>query len=531
MRDFSGAFTQGRGGDRIQLAVNQAYRFANRWWEPKYGGAKVVYLGVDTTDGVSADHLAITPNGGKQFDAWFDVGSHLLVRVREVQGFMTTQTLYSDYARVAEVTLPRGTVMDLGQGPAGNITLTLTNTKLRPRKPRSAFTCPVRMPQDATIKSGSARTTLNFRLLNNHIYVPVFVNSKGPYTFNVDTGGHLGLSPRLAAELGTDAEGKAPESGAGENPASTGFAHIDSVKLGDVRLQNQTAFVTEIYDEAVEGIPVDGMLGFELFRRFVVRIDYSGSTLTIFDPKRFRSHGAGTAIPFKFYDHLPEVAGRINDLLVRFDIDTGSRSELDFTSPFVKRADLRAKYPDAVNAMTGWGVGGPVSSRVLRLPALKVGSVQIDNPVAELSDAVHGSFSDANYDGNIGSALLKRFVVTFDYLHQRLYLKAANPTPPDVGTFDRSGMWINVGPAGYIVTALDEGGPAVEAGLKSGDIITHIDGRTSQTADLSDVRQRLRTLPAGTVVRLDVTRDSDHKTFDVTLRDLIPVAGGASMRQ
>jgi hypothetical protein len=30
---------------------------------------------------------------------------------------------------------------------------------------------------------------------------------------------------------------------------------------------------------------------------------------------------------------------------------------------------------------------------------------------------------------------------------------------------------------------------------------------------------------AGTVLRLDVTRDADHKTFDVTLRDLIPPAG------
>ncbi len=523
MRDFSGAFTEERGGDRIQLAVNQAYRFANRWWKPDYGGAKVDYLGVDTADGVSADHLAITPRGGKQFDAWFDVGSHLLLRVREVQGFMTTQTLYSDYARVDEATLARAIVMDLGQGPAGSITLTLANTVLRPKKSLSFFACPVRMPRDTTIENGSGRATLNFRLLNNHIYVPVFVNSKGPYTFIVDSGGHLALSPRLAAELGTHAEGNAPESGAGENPASTGFAHIDTVVLGDVRLQNQTAFVTDIYDEAVEGIPVDGMLGFEFFRRFVVRIDYLAHTLTVTDPKRFRFSGAGTAIPLKFYDHLPEVAGRFNKLAVRFDIDTGSRSELDFTSPFVKRADLHSKYPDAVKAMTGWGVGGPVRSTVTRLPALQVGSVKIDNPVVGLSDDVHGSGSDANYDGNIGSALLKRFVVTFDYPRQRLYLKAVKPTPPDVGTFDKSGMWINAGPSGYIVTALDEGGPAFDAGLKSGDIITRIDGQVPQTADLADVRQRLRNLPSGTVVRLDVTRDTDHQTFDVRLQDLIPV--------
>jgi hypothetical protein len=521
MRDFSGAYTPEEGGDRIALAVNQAYRLANLWWRPDFGGAEVVYVGREASDGAASDHLRVTPKGGKPFDAWFDAVSHDLTRVQEVQGFMVTQTLYSDYAPVAGVMLPRTTLMDLGAGPAAGITLTLRSAKLGPVRPLAAFSRPTALPDDAAIEGGAARATLPFRLLNNHIYVAAFVNGKGPYTFIVDTGGHLGLSPRLAAELGAAAQGQAPESGAGEKIASTAFAPVEQIKLGDVSLRRQTAFVGNIYDAAVEGVPVDGMLGFELFRRFVVQIDYGRQTLTFFDPARFRPADDGVLTPFVFYDHLPDVAGKIDGVPARFDIDTGSRSELDMTSPFVRRMDLHAKYPDAIQAVDGWGVGGPVSATVVRLGSVTLGDVRVDGPVADLSDAKHGSFSDANYDGNIGSALLKRFVVTFDYGHQRLYLRRLSPPPVDAGDFDRSGFWINASPSGYVVTALDRGGPAEAAGFQSGDVITKIDGRPARMAELSDVRRSFRTLPAGAVVRMDVDRGGAQKVLSLQLRDLV----------
>src|SRR5579862_5358034 len=45
MRDTSGANTPQQGGDRIALAVNEAYRLANLWWRPGYSGATVSYAG------------------------------------------------------------------------------------------------------------------------------------------------------------------------------------------------------------------------------------------------------------------------------------------------------------------------------------------------------------------------------------------------------------------------------------------------------------------------------------------------------
>jgi hypothetical protein len=520
MRDISGANTPEQGGDRITLAVNAAYRYANLWWRPDFGGAHVHYAGSDTSGGGRADHLVVTPKGGTRFDAWFDVDTHRLTYISEEQEFFLTRIFYAQYARRNGQLLPLLATIDRGVGKANYDTLRLRDASVIPALPQSAYALPAGSPTGARIVGGTS-TTLPFRLLNNHIYICGKVDGKGPFTFMVDTGGHTLLSPRLLAQLGGTSAGKAATSGVGPKIASLGFAKVGTIALGGVRMRDQTAFITNVYAAAIEGIPVDGMVGFELFRRFVVRIDYGRRTITFFDPKRYDAKFAGTAVPFKFYDHLPDVEGDIAGIPAHFDIDTGSRSELDVTSPFVTRKGLDVAYPRGVHAITGYGVGGAVNSYVVRIPSLRLGNVTVREPVAELSNASGGSFSDAHYDGNIGSALLKRFVVTFDYARRRMYLKRIVPAPADVGTFDRSGLWLNAEPGGYLVVSVDEGSPAAQAGLGAGDVITAIDGKPARMESLSDVRESLRTLPVGRTVRCYVSRRAARKTVSFTLRDQI----------
>ena len=141
--------------------------------------------------------------------------------------------------------------------------------------------------------------------------------------------------------------------------------------------------------------------------------------------------------------------------------------------------------------------------------------------VVGLSDASGGSFSDPNFDGNVGSALLKRFVVTFDYIGQIIYLNTIEPTPADVGTFDRAGWWINAQKYGYEVMDITPGGAASEAGLKLGDLIVTIDGQTVTEGDLSQARQKFRSAPPGTKVALTVRRGTEIRNVTLILREQI----------
>jgi len=521
MRDLSGANTAQEGGDRIPVAVNRAYRTANLWWRPGHAGANITYAGRESVAGAALDHLVVAPAGGKPFDAWFDADTHLLTRIAEDQQFFHTRTAYGDYRREGGLMLAHAVSFDVGVGEAGKETLKLTRVAITAPRPLADYARPTAPPVGASIEGGAASVTLPFRLLNNHIYVQARVNGKGPYTFIVDTGGHTLVSPHLVSEVGLTAVGAAATTGAGEGAQVSGFAHVDEIALGAVRLRDQTAFATNIYAPSIEGIAVDGMVGFELFRRFAVQIDYGRQTLTFTDPARFEPRDAGTAVPFVFYDHLPNIKGLIGEMPARFDLDTGSRSEIDLTSPFVAAHQLHAQFSKGVSVVTGWGVGGASRSYVVRMPSLTLGDVRVDNIVVGLSEDKGGSISDPNYEGNIGSGLLKRFVVTFDYAHQVLYLKPIVPEPVDAGRFDRSGMWINATADGFTVVDVAANGPAAQADIAVGDVITALDGRPVQADGLSDIRILLRAGPPGTKVQLTVKRAARTRAVTLVLHDQI----------
>ena len=521
MRDVSGANTAQEGGDRIPLAVNEAYRQANLWWRPDFGGAAVSYIGRTTVDGRTFDQLNVTPRGGRGFEAWFDTNTHLLAQIREDRQFFHTRTLFEDYRPENGLTLAHKITLDNGVGEAGYEHFELEKIALGPPRPLTTWSRPTAAPTGGRIEDGAASVSLPFRLLNNHIYVNVAVNGKGPYTFLVDTGGHFLISPELVAALGLKIVGAAPMSGAGEKTSSTGFTHVDDLALGSLHMRNQLGFAAPIYDPAIEGIRVDGMIGFELVRRFATQIDYGRHVITFTDPTRFDPQGAGTAIPFVFYDHLPNINGLIDDLPARFDIDTGSRAEVDITSPFVAAHDLRSRFSKGVSAVTGWGVGGPSRSYVVRLPSLTLGSVRVDNPVTGLSQDKHGSISDPNYEGNVGSGFLKRFVVTFDYAHQTMYLRPVEPPQVDVGQFDKAGMWINSRADGYLVTDVSALGPAARAGIQVGDVITRLDGVPPQFDQLAQARALLRTKPAGTRLAVELKRGATVQQVTLVLEDQI----------
>ncbi|MGI9169854.1 MAG: aspartyl protease family protein [Caulobacteraceae bacterium] len=521
MRDMSGAVTPQAGDDARQLAVNEAYRDANLWWRPRQGGASVISLGVKPDGGQTYDVISVTPAGGKAFEAWFDAQSHLLARTVELQGDQTITTFFSDYRPVDGALLAGKETIDDGTGVQYRQTLTLATARFVAARPAGAYAAPAWTVTAARIENASGRTTVPFKLLNNHIYAEVKVNGKGTFLFIFDTGGRDLLTPATAEALAVASQGASPGTGAGEGVVDTSFARGVDFRIGDLSIDNQSIAVLPFEAAPVEGFAEQGMIGFEVFRRFVTQIDYGRRTLTFIDPAGFDPKDAGAAVPFVFYGELPQVEGTFEGIPGKFDIDTGSRVELTLTKPFVDANRLVATHPKGVEAVDGWGVGGRSRSYVTRAVGLTLGPVEIAGLVAGLSRDSKGAFSAASYQGNVGSGLLKGFIVTFDYGHQIMYLRPLPKPDRDVGTFDRAGMWINTSPAGFKIVDLTAGGAAGAAGLKVGDEITSVDGVSAPSIAISDLRQRLRDEPAGTPVSLAVRSGAATRTVTLTLRDQI----------
>lgn len=520
-KDTSGTVTMQEGGDQHALAVNEAYRRANEWWRPDRGGATIA-AAEKSENGTRYDVLTVTPKDGLAFMAWFDAKTHLLIRTVEKRGPQTVTATLSDYAAVDGAMLPKKSVIDSGVGAKYIQTLTLTDASFLPPQSDAAYRAPKVSVTDFAIAGGAAETHFPIQLINNHIYGEAKVNGKGPFTFIFDTGGADIVTPKMAKELGLTVEGQLPGTGAGEGVMEGGFAKVAKLEVGGAELTGQVFAVFPLDAlEKVEGTKMPGMVGYEVFRRFVTRIDYGAKTVSLIDPKHFDAKDAGTPVPFKFNDHIPEVEGTFEGLPAKYDIDTGSRSELTLTKPFAEANALRAKHPKGVDAVDGWGVGGPSLGYVTMGKAMTIGTVSIGNVVTSLATQTKGGFADASYQGNVGGGILKRFIVTFDYNKQIMYLKPLPGPVADTGTFDRAGMWINEAPDGFEIVDVTKGAPAEKAGLVKGDIVAAVDGKPAKTIELYDLRRRLRNDAPGTAVRFTILRGGKSKDIEVALKNLI----------
>ena len=522
-KDPSGAVTVQAGGDQRKLAVNEAYRRSNAWWQPDFGGAEIAYEGTKTDAGNTYDVLKVTPKEGKDFQAWFDTKTHLLMRTVEVQSGNTITVTLSDYKSFDGVMLPVKGTIDDGNGAKYIQHVTLTETKFLPKEDNAAYSPPKVDLNDFHIAGGAKEATFPIEIVNNHIFGKVMANGKGPYTFIFDTGGHNLITPKTAKKLNLKMEGTMPGQGVGNKVEDIGITKLDTVEIaGKVTLDKQTFFVLDFAgDDDTEGFPMEGMIGFEGFRRFVTQIDYSAGTMTLMLPNAFDPKHAGTPIPFEMNGQIPQVKGSFEGIAGLFDIDTGARDEITLTGPFAKKEGLREKHPKGVEAVDGWGVGGPARGYVTRGGELMLGDVKIPTTVASFSLQEKGSFSDASYAANVGGGILKRFIVTFDYEHRIMYLKPATGPLTDIGTFDRSGMWVNgVKGSGYKIMDVTKGGAAETAGLKVGEIITSVDGKPAK-GPIYAVRKAWRNEPAGTVVELGVGTGKDARKVKLVLKDQI----------
>ncbi len=519
MREASGTVTTQDGADTRQLAVNEAYRDANLWWLADHGGARIGEPARKREQHRDYDVLSVTPAGGKSFEAWFDAGSHLLARIVEQQDTLTIVTHYQDYAAVDGVQLAHTLAVDDGSGPAGRQTYTLTSARFLPPRDASAFAKPVADLHDYAIADGASETTLPFRLINNHIYADVSINGSKPLNFIFDTGGRNALTPAAAKSLGIKAQGSQTTSGAGDSTIPGGLTRVDSMRIGAATIKDQPVAVLDFYT-APEGIDEQGMIGYEFFARFVTRIDYGKHTLSFIDKRRFDPKDAGTPVPFRFFGEILEMQGSYDGIPGRFCLDTGARTTLILTRPFVEQHQLRERETQGVEALIGWGVGGPTRAFVLRGKELRLGDVKIASPLTEFSTDKGGAENVEAFPNNIGGGLLKRFVVTLDYDHQRVYLKPIEGPIADLDSFDRSGLWINQSPKGFQVIDVTRGSPADAAGLHAGDVITAVDGKPVQSLKLYALRERLRNDAPGTQVTLAVLHGTTTRTVELSLRDL-----------
>lgn len=518
--DSSGQVRLREAAEARALAVNESYRNALAYWYPGRVKAKIAYAGERSEGGSVFDVLTVEPAGGTSFEMWFDTSTHLLARTVEPQSRDTITVFFGDFRAVSGVMLPHTLVQSNGVA-AYDQTLSLQSVEFNVAPAGGAFAPPPPPAPDYTIANGKTETTIPFVLVNDHIYLDVMLDGKGPYRLLADTGGVNIVTPKIATGLGLKSEGALQGRGAGEGSIDIALAKMDALGIGEAEIKDQVFAVAPLDDFSdIEGVPFLGIVGYEVFKRFVVKIDYENSRLTLYQPEAFAYAGKGAPIPVVFDDHTPLVEAELDGLKGTFQLDTGARGSLTIMTKFADAHGLRTRYQPSVEAISGWGVGGPSKGNIVRAGAFKLGPFAIEGLVATLSLQQKGSFASDTLAGNIGGGVLKRFTLYLDYGQSRVILEP-NKNFAVRDAYDRAGLWINRKGGGFAIVGVTPGSPAAEAGLKEGDLVLAIDGEAASKLSLPEVKARLRTGAPGTKLVFTVERAGARSEIALTLRDLI----------
>ena len=215
----------------------------------------------------------------------------------------------------------------------------------------------------------------------------------------------------------------------GEDPASpTGVIRGgQSIDFGRVAIRDLTAVLIPgaslPCQERFAAIGFGGVVGADLFRRFVVEIDWAARRARLHEPAAWQPPGGLATVPLEFKDghpyvrstvHLPD--GRGVPLLLH--LDTGMNLPLSLatgpSTPFVAPPDGKARTTCFASAALGAREGPPV--------AVEVGGRRIAD-VTPVYAPAEGA-SSARRTGAIGAGALRRQTLFIDYSRKRILLGA-----------------------------------------------------------------------------------------------------------
>lgn len=319
------------------------------------------------------------------------------------------------------------------------------------------------------------RTTLDRRqtevpaqLLGKYFIVEAKWEKRRPAHFIIDTGSSVTLvSPEFAQSQRVKGPAGVAASvhvrGADGEIATLPGTVIRKLRLGDAVFEDVPAL---IYDcsaiSAHLGVPIDGILGFPLFRETLLTLDYPTGRVLL-APRSPAPLLPGTIVPFNNRQKTPLIPIRLGHETFVALVDSGSDATLHLNP-----VGLDPKF--VAGPRPGVAVGTLAGDREQQIgrvnETLVIGNYELQQPIVDLTDELSA----------IGGGVLQHFTVTFDQERSRVtfYRDSMAPLLPTPRL--HSGLSFNKTPAYWRVAAVIPDSPAARSGVQSGDLVTRING-------------------------------------------------------
>jgi predicted aspartyl protease len=373
-----------------------------------------------------------------------------------------------------------------------------------------------------SLNDGRHKIKIPIEVQNNLVIVPVILNNQLPLKFILDTGVRTTiLTEKTYSDiLQLEYTKKYTIAGPGGEKLIEAFITNNvTIDMPGLHGEGHTMLVLETdYLELRNflGADIHGVLGYEIFSRFIVEIDYVNKWLTLTHSNQFKPSRRYQAMKMVVEDTKPYVTTEVdmNDstkVKVKLLVDSGASHGLILEPETDSRIIIP---PKQLESIIGRGLGGIITGKVARIKSLKIGKYQIHNLIANFPDV--NSYNDtlkiggydASRNGAIGGEVLSRFTIIFDFPNEKLYLKKNSDFKKSF-YFNLSGLDIKAKGASlrrYEVSEVRKDSPGARADVKVGDQLISINGLPANGLDLNNINGFFNSKP-NRKITLEVLRN------------------------
>ena len=249
---------------------------------------------------------------------------------------------------------------------------------------------------------------------------------------------------------------------------------------------NDYSILTQVYGERI-----DGIIGYSLISRYILRVDYDSMKITFCTNGTIRYPRGGYLLKPSITQLVVQPL-RVKDAKTinsRFLYDMGAGLCMLLSRDFVKDSSLIDKKRKRF-IKEGEGLGGKIDMELTVIKEVKVGPYRFRNVPVFVFDDETNITQYPQLGGILGNDILRRFNAIINYSKGDIYI-IPNTRYSETFDYSYSGMELYMVEGKIIVGDVAKGSPAEEAGIKEGDEVLAVNN--SFTQNLNQYKIALQT--------------------------------------